>query len=164
MTSEEYFLNVLTPNRDAFNAERSSFAAAFNLASALYHFHERLHSEHRLDLEQALNATLRNPYHLWKHIEGQGSGFGYIHDVANASQHRILDPERKHSTELRHINAVRLGWTAFGAGAYGIGPFGGSRIIVVEVGDETVDFGEIADSLFEVWRDLLQRTLGRALA
>ncbi len=158
MTSEEYFTQVLTPNRDAYMAAPGSFVAAFNLASSLFHLRDWLFHEHGPAVARVLGMSFANEIELWSHIETLGDGFPYIRGVANASKHYKL---RNPQGGITKVSDVRLGFE-YGAGAYGVGAYGGPRIVVVVVGDETANFGRIADALYYVWRDLLEKVLGRA--
>jgi hypothetical protein len=153
MTSDEYFEVILKANRKAHLAAPDSLVAAFNYASSLFHFHEWLLKERQPELEAHFKITLKKERDIdrarecWSEmIEKTDTSFGYIRDAANASKHCVLTSTT--STDLKNGASVRRGWTGFGQGRFGEGPYGGSRIIVLVAGDKTVDFNEVAERLF----------------
>ena len=159
-SAEGYFLNVLTPNRDAFFENESTFVNALNFATSLYHFHDWLHDQHRAALEARFGQPLPKPWNLWAEVEKAGQNFGYIRDLANASKHVVID--RKTSTSMSHIANTHIVSTGYGMGGFGQGRYGGGPNVVFDDGGSQISFDQCASDLFAYWKNLLETLTGQA--
>src|SRR5215813_1828533 len=83
----DYFAHVVRPNKDAFFGAPSTLATALNLATALYHFHEWLFDEFKVELEAEFGTTFSGKGAFWQAVEKADPRFGYLRDVTNASKH-----------------------------------------------------------------------------
>lgn len=133
--SEDYFLFVLRPNKEAFFGKPSAFASALNLATALYHFHEWLFAEFETTLTAKFNVPLKAAGDFWhKVVQPTNSKFGYIRDVTNASKHVNIGTPKSPppSTGMSHISNTHIIVSGYGQGGYGHGGFGGAPSMVFE--------------------------------
>ena len=156
---EDYFLNVLKPNNEAFFNNPSTFANALNLATSLFHFHEWIHAYARPGLEAHYGQTIASPGALWGIVEQANKNFGYIRDLSNASKHVMID--RKTSTSMSHIANTHIFSTGFGMGGFGQGRYGGGPNVVFDDGGAQISFDQCASDLFTYWKQLLQTLTGK---
>ncbi|SOE18217.1 hypothetical protein SAMN05877838_3135, partial [Hoeflea halophila] len=159
--AEDYFLEVLTPNKKAFFNTSSTFATALNLATSLFHFHEWLFDEFRPDLEIHYGIPLSSKGRFWQITQNSNSKFGYIRDVTNASKHvRIGGAGHQTSTGMTHIantHIVAAGWQVDGLEE---GGHGGDSIVFDDGGNQII-FDDCARELFDHWQTLLQSLTGK---
>jgi hypothetical protein len=160
-SSEDFFINVVQPNRDAFFNNKSTFAAAINLSTSLFHFHEWLHPEYRTQLENHFNRTFSSKGQFWSFVEGSNSNFGYIRDATNASKHVTIGGRHPTSTGMSHIANTHITHTSFGQGGYGRGRFGGGPNVTFADGGNQISFDTCAQELFDYWRTLLEALTGK---
>ena len=155
-SSRAYFVEVLTPNRDAYFDGPVTFAGALNFATSLFHFHEWLFADHRDQLITSYGLLPSNgkitAHTFWSKVQGADKRFGYIRDVANASKHMVLTNS---STEVKSIGQTSLQSVGFGMGAFGVGRFSGPNFAILD-GDATISFDECASRMFDYWRRLLE--------
>jgi hypothetical protein len=59
-TSEKYFDEILTPEVKSYFDSPSSFRSAFNVARSLFHYHEWLYEDRRLDLQKEFEKQFSN--------------------------------------------------------------------------------------------------------
>src|SRR5262245_923925 len=85
--AEKYFAEVLKPQYYKFFGHPATLRGAFNLATALFHFHEWLYEFHKASLESHLGKSLPSKASLWQHAESIDPNFRYVRDLANASKH-----------------------------------------------------------------------------
>lgn len=161
--AEDYFLNVLKPNYDAFFGAPSTFASAFNLATTLYHFHEWLFEEYRTQLENHFNVTFTGKGKFWQSVEQTNANFGYIRDVTNASKHVTIGGARfaPPSTGMTHIANTHIISTGYGQGGFGQGRYGGGPAVVFEDAGNQISFDDCASQLFAYWKALLEHLTGK---
>jgi hypothetical protein len=160
-SAADYFDRVVKPNKDAFFGTPSTFANAFNLATALYHFHEWLFHSFRSELEAEFTATFSSPGKFWEAVQARDTRFGYIRDVTNASKHvSIGGPGNpKPSSKMTHIANTHIVSTPYGGGAYGSGRYSGPNVIFDDGSGTQISFDECANALFNYWDALLAKTL-----
>jgi hypothetical protein len=161
--SADYFAHVLKPNKEAFFGSPSTFAAAFNLATSLYHFHEWLFDEFKQQLETEFGETFRTKGAFWQVVEAADTRFGYVRDVTNASKHvkiggRGVAPP---STGMSHIANTHIITTGYGEGGYGSGRYGGGPSVVFDDSGSQISFDDCAAALFDYWESLLARVPAR---
>lgn len=162
-SAEDYFLEVLKPNRDRFFQGPSTFVAALNLATSLYHFHEWLWAFHRPDVQKHLGKSIQSSGGLWNIVEQSNPYFGYIRDLTNASKHVMIGQgQHKTSTGMTHIANTHIITTAFGVGGFGQGSFGGGPNVVFDDGGAKISFDTCAGDLYLFWKNLLEKITGRA--
>ncbi len=155
----DYFREVVIPNKEAFFGQTSTFAAALNLATALFHLHEWLHEGYRSQLEAHFSKSFGKASDFWLAVQATNTNFGYIRDVTNASKHVNIG---KHppSTGMRHIANTHLITAGYGQGGYGTGKFGGAPDIVFDDGGNQISFDDCATELFAYWETLMTQVTG----
>ena len=156
-SSRAYFVEVLTPNRDAYVDGPVTFAGALNFATSLFHFHEWLFADHRDRLITSFGLLPNKDGKItagafWAKVQGADKRFGYIRDVANASKHMVLTNS---STGVKNIGQTSLQSVGFGVGAFGVGRYSGPNFMIFDQG-ETVSFDECASRMFDYWGRLLE--------
>jgi hypothetical protein len=160
--AEDYFLNVLRPNRDQFFSHPSSFVTALNLATSLFHFHEWLWAYHRSDLESHFGQPIQSPRVLWGIVENINPNFGYVRDLTNASKHVTIGQHgHKTSTGMTHIANTHIITTGFGVGGYGQGRYGGGPDVVFDDAGSQISFDQCASDMFAFWKTLLETLTGQ---
>jgi hypothetical protein len=107
---------VLTPNKETFFDEPSTFQNVLNLATSLYHFHEWLYTDFQAKLEEEFGAQFASPGAFWREVERRDARFGYFRDAANLSKHvKIGEPGRpRPSTDMTHIANTVIVTTGMG--------------------------------------------------
>jgi len=132
--AEDYFLKVMKPNYDAFLGASSTFASAFNLATTLFHFHERLFDQYKPQLEQNFNIAFTGKGQFRQAVQGTNANFGYIRDVTNASKHVTIGGSRfaRPSTGMTHIANTHIISTGYGQGGYSQGRYGGGPAVIFD--------------------------------
>jgi hypothetical protein len=160
--AEDYFFQVINPNKEAFLSHPSTFSTALNFATSLFHFHEWLYEYFRPELEVQFGQTLSSPGVLWGLVEQAGQNFGYIRDITNASKHvAIGQGNHKASTGMSHIANTHIVSTGYGMGGYGQGRYGGAPSVVFDDGGAQISFDQCAADLFEYWKKLLESLTGK---
>jgi len=155
----DYFRYVLKPNKEAFFGTSSTFASALNLATSLYHFHEWLFEEFKLQLDAEFGTTFGGKGAFWQAVEAENTLFGYIRDVTNASKHVKID--RRASTGMTHIANTYI--ITIGSGGYGVGSgygqtfYGGGPKVVFDDSGSQIGFDNCASALFTHWESLLTK-------
>jgi hypothetical protein len=149
-TADKYFDEVLKPQYDAFLSDPSSFPSAFNLASALFHFHEWMLASHKAAVEKHYGKSFKTEGAFWAEVESSNAQFGYVRDLANASKHVELTKRR--STPMKKVAQASMTDGAFGPG-FQRDAFQTSQI-KIEVGSQVIDFDTCAKALFSYWANL----------
>ena len=163
LSAEDYFSNVLNPNKTAFFGHEPSFDRILNLASSLFHFHEWMFNDHQSSLEQHASQKFTSKGPFWQWIESQCPNAAYIRDVANASKHvTIGNGSHKTSTGMSHIANTHIVSSGFGMGAYGAGRYGGTNAIMEDSGSQ-ISFDLCAKEVFNFWHSLLQTVTGKSI-
>jgi hypothetical protein len=147
--AQAYYSAILKPQYDKFFAEEATLLSAFNLANALFHFHEWLFASHKAELAREFGArTVKTHQAFWKKIQDEDNRFGFIRDVANSAKHMILT--LRPSTSMTHIANTFL---VVAASPPTLGRAGQDR---VKMQDEStqVDFDDCAKKLFDRWTSL----------
>lgn len=158
---EDYFLNVLSPNKKSFFGSSSEFATAINFATSLFHFHEWLFDEYKSDLEREFGTTFAKKGDFWGAVQATNHNFGYIRDVTNASKHVKISGTGniKPSTGMSHIANTHIVAIGYGQ-SYGQAYGGGSKVVFDDAGQQ-VSFDTCAQELFDYWQQLLQKLTGK---
>lgn len=157
--SEDYFLQVMIPNKQAFFGNQSAFAAAINFATSLFHFHEWLFDEFKTELESFFGATFNSKGAFWKAVEASNPNFGYMRDVTNASKHVRIGGKYSTSTGMSHIANTHIVEIGYGHG-YGVA-YGGGNKVVFDDGGNQIGFDTCAQELFDYWQKLLESLTGK---
>ena len=153
-SAQEYFKQVLEPNYNAFMGAPSTFQAAFNAASSLFHMRDWVYNLKRAELEKALGEKFADQAAFWRYIEKNVPGADFIRDVANASKHVKLDHS---STSMTHVANVAIMTTGYGEGGYGEGRYGGAAELKIKDGSADVSFDKCAQNMFKFWETLVRK-------
>jgi len=161
--SEDYFQQVIVPNKRDFFGQASAFASALNLATCLFHFHEWLHAEFRPQLEAQLGQTFKKSGQFWGAVQNTDRRFGYVRDLTNASKHvQIGGQGFQTSTGMSHIaNTHIVVSRGLGGGGFGRGRFGDSSQVMFADGGSLVSYDDCANALFQYWKTMLEQLTGR---
>ena len=160
--SKDYFDQVLRPNVDAFFNHVSTFSSAFNMASALFHFHEWLFQLDQAAIESLSGRAFSSPGDFWKHVESEVPEAAFVRDLANASKHVRLTI--RPSTSMTHVANTVIQSAGYGEGGYGRGPYGGSGAVVLKDVTGDVYFDVCAKKLFAFWKTLIDQIHPQAAA
>lgn len=145
--ASEYFEHVVTFNASQYKMQPSSLPAAFNLANCLFSMHEWMWNTYGKALGEGLDSAKDfNTY-----MQAKSDAFKYIRDLSNASKHVSLSSA---STQATHITDTSSIQSKYGEGVYGVSKY--SRgVVVINDGDNKVDFEAMADKVFLLWGELL---------
>jgi hypothetical protein len=160
-SAADYFAHVVRPNEAAFFGGPSTFAAALNLATSLFHFHEWLFNDFKAKLEAEFGTKFSDRGAFWQAVQANDPRFGYIRDVTNASKHvKIGEPGKpRPSTGMTHIANTEIITLGYGMGGYGQGPYGGGPTVVFHDGGSQISFDDCATALFRYWDALLLKMM-----
>ncbi|RAR99343.1 hypothetical protein [Ensifer adhaerens] len=158
-TPDDYFRDVVIPNKEAFFGGPATFATAINLATSLFHLHEWLHDGCRPKLEKHFGQTFRTPGDFWNAVQKTNTEFGYIRDVTNASKH-VKIGKFPTSTTMSHIANTHLIHTGYGQGGFGTAKYGGGPDIVFDDAGSQISFDDCAAELFAYWERLMMQITG----
>ncbi len=151
-TAKKYYSEVLKPQYDEFFNSPTSFRTAFNLVGSLFHFHEWIYEDYKIELEAHFGKTFANKGSFWGAMEATDRRFAFMRDVANASKHVRLT--KNPSTSMTHVanTAIQIG--GFQSNAFQRNAFQTSHITMKDGGTE-VDFDDCAKALFAAWTALI---------
>lgn len=163
-SSEDYFRQVVFPNKEAFFGHQSTFSSALNLATCLFHFHEWLYDEFKSPLEAHFGRSFAKKGDFWGAVLKTDKRFGYVRDVTNASKHvRISGTGLSGpSTGMSHIANTHIVELGFGGGGYGRGRYGDGKQVMFDDGGVLIGYDECATALFSFWKTLLENLTGRS--
>lgn len=149
--AQTYYSAILKPQYEKFFAKEATLLSAFNLANALFHFHEWLFASHKGELARHFGVKTHQAF--WKKIQDEDNRFGFIRDVANSAKHVILT--KRPSTSMTHIANTFL---VVAASPPTAGRAGQDRVKMQD-GATEVDFDDCAKKLLDRWTSLA-RTVG----
>ena len=151
-SAHKYYLEILKPQHEEFFAAPATLRGAFNLATALFHFHEWLYEFHKADLEAHFGTKLPTKGAFWARVESADSKFGYVRDLANASKHVRLT--QRPSTDVHHVANTSFQVAAFDSASFDSSAFETGGIKMKE-GNAHISFDECAKGLFRYWSGLV---------
>jgi hypothetical protein len=151
-SAEKYYAEILEPQYREFFKNPATLLSAFNLAGALFHFHEWIYEYHKISLETHFGKSLPTNGALWKHAEKVDTRFGYVRDLANASKHVRLT--QKPSTAVNHIANTTFHVGTFDSGSFDSGSFDTGGVKMKDQ-SQNISFDDCASALFTFWTDTL---------
>lgn len=98
-----------------------------------------------------------NALQVQRALEALDIRFAIVTDIANASKHMVLDPDRSRTTLYGSANTeVETIGGPLGSAPLGAAPLGGSiSRIVVKIGNQSHDVKDCITAVHGIWRDLL---------
>jgi hypothetical protein len=151
-TAKKYFTEVLRPEYEDFFGSAATLRGAFNLANAIFHFHEWLYEDYRTELGNLFRRPLKSAGELWVEVQATDPRFGFIRDLANSAKHVRLT--RNPSTSITHVANTSIQVGAFDSSAFDRKTFDVSSVKMKD-GATDIAFDDCAKSLFEYWDVLL---------
>jgi hypothetical protein len=126
------------------------------MAVGLYHLSEWLqhHDLHKLKQKYPTDKLETNA-EIWKVVEREVEGAGYIRDLANAAKHVVLRQRFKPSTGMHHAANVSISVSGFDSSGYDQTPFDRETKVTMDDGTSSVDLEPIAKNLFDFWAKLI---------
>jgi hypothetical protein len=158
----EFFDNVVTPDFQDLNANRSDLRLAYHACTSLLSLRDWVCCEHRgkpWNAQGKAQAPFAKANDLQNALKTLNSDFDIVTDIANASKHMVLDSKRSRTplwgnanTEVQQIHGG-----AIGSGPIGAAPIGGSSSrIVVNINQTYHDVFGCIWAVYAAWDKLMQ--------
>jgi hypothetical protein len=161
----DFWSGMVEPDyRDQTN-DTSNLRAALHCAISLFHMSDWVFHTHESQVRasftfrdtDALNKPVCSPETFANSLEAINEDFARLRGICHAGKHLKLRNIRRVPGYPSHAANTRPQSTGFGAGAWGSGPYGGTPRVMLEgggPGGADAEFSLIAQSVYQMWRDL----------
>lgn len=172
-TTAEFFENVVKLDVQDFRENPTSIRRAVHACTSLLSLRDWLRNKKEQQAHTKLgdrqHATWVTPSETTSFVSYQpklnaiNEHIGIVTDLANASKHMVLDPDRPQNTSLygQANTALQTSGGALGAAPLGAdalaGP--GRKELMVKIGDKYFPVLASVNSAFDSWVDLMKRNL-----
>ena len=157
-SARDYFEEVAKPAFEQHFARPSNFQSIYAMVASLYHLHEWVFFYKKAEIQAKYGMAINSRGKFWHQvIEQNVKDAGFIRDLNNVSKHvqLTITNKAKPSTPMHHSANTEISTSGWGVGAYGRGPFGGTRVVKMHAGRKRVSLDPIAKRLFKFWKKLL---------
>jgi hypothetical protein len=159
-TPRGFFDHVVDINVSEFSAHPLDLRAAYNACTSLLSLRDWIVETHR-NTPWSAGGAPKPPFaskgDLQQALEVMDSRFAIVTDIANASKHMVLDPNRRRTNLYGSANTeVQSIGGGIGGGPIGGAPIGGATAsIVVKIDDKFHDVMDCVTAVHAILRGLM---------
>ena len=159
-TPREFFDHVVRKDVDEFRSNATDLRLAYHACTSLLSLRDWIAHEHKKKSwthSGRLQSPFSTPNNLRAALKNIDDRFGIVTDIANASKHMVLDPNRPRDTELWGNANTEVHFTGYvGFAPLGAVPLGGSAsVIMVKIGSHHHDVLDCVNAVHSIWEQLM---------